>query len=483
MEAEMTGRKPGNWEKIKDRYVIQSLKKRKTTLICLLFGIVALVQGLYYAFKLPFAQVPDEIAHYQMMEDEFGTSGYVDEMLLGVYYPAQLNLLHGNGGAKVDSHTLQNTSRNHFTKPLSISSFHPQIGIIRHLPCGIGFYLGIIMELPMLGCAYLAEIFSVLFYVGIGIAVIKIAPIKKDIFAFCMLMPMALQQCASVNYDSVLIPCSFLLFAYILKLFYSEDKIRWRNIFFILLLTFVLALIKPPYVLLALTLFIVPLRQYSLKIGKKFELMSFVRKYWFIVLPLIIGCICVGLYLLRNDPNIVLIRSDILEYRDFGSLLGRTFRSLGYMHIIQLVGMFGWLDSEVSAIFIILFFMMLTYLNCNTLEFENTKLNAARRIWLVVIFIAVFLMIEIAMQGFTYNYLEWNTNNIDMATYRSYIAQLPNILGVQGRYWIPILPVLLVGLSGPSQREHKKLYWITQIAFYALSFLYVMSILNVRYWS
>ncbi len=481
METEAIDKIINYWQKAQNNVIYKWVKQRKAILLYSLFGLVMLVLGLFYAFTLPFAQVPDELTHYQMMEEEFGTTGYVDEMISRLYFPAGLHALPWNYNAKVDTLALQSVSHVFFSQPLSLSSFHPKINAIRHLPSGIGFYLGIAMELPILWCACLAEIFSVLFYVGIGIAALRMAPVKKDIFAFCLLMPMTLQQCSSVNYDAVLIPCSFLLFAYILKLFYSNSKIRWRNLLVVFILTIILLIIKPPYILIALSILIIPLRRYRLKLGKRFEIMSFARKYKLIVLVLVACGIGVALYVFRNNSSVALILSDILEFPKFISLLIRTYRSLFYTHIIQMVGRFGWLDSSVSSIFIILFFIMLTYLSSATSEMENTKLTASRRVWLLLVFIASFLLIEIAMQGWSYDYLEWGSK-VDLATFRSYIAKLNTILGVQGRYWIPILPILLISLSCPTQRKHREIYWFSQFIFYAISFQHVMIVLVERYW-
>ncbi len=474
MEAGMTGRKrifP---------LVTGWLKQRETTLICLVFAVAALVQGLFYAFSVPFSQTPDELTHYELIEAEFGTSGYTQEMIDGVYLPAGLQALPFNYDAKVNTAALDAVSRTLFSKPLTLGSFRPGISALRHLPAGIGFYLGIAMDLPMLWCACLAEIFSVLFYVFMGCAALKLAPVKKDIFAFCLLMPQTLQLVSSVNYDSVLIPCSFFLSAYILNLYYTGSIVRWRNLFLILFLTFVVTLIKPPYAMIALALFIIPLKQFRLKIGRKFDLALFLRKYWYAAVLLFLAAAGAGIYLFRDNPFLKTILADVLSLPQFAGLLFRTYRALGTEHVIQLVGQFGWLDSSVSSMFIFVFLMMAVYLNSTTLEVTERKLSVPRRIWLAAVFVFAFVLTEIAMQCWSYGYLNWDTG-ADLSAFRDYIGYLPNILGFQGRYWIPCLPLLLVGLSGPAQRTSRKWYWLVQIGFYAVSFLSVMQILSLRY--
>ncbi len=458
------------------------LNKRKNSVTCILFVIAALVQGVFYAYKLPFAQVPDELAHYEMMEEEFGTTGYTNELISRLYYPAGLNNLPRNYNAKVNVDAYEQVAYDLFSKPISLSSFHPRITIIRHLPCGIGFYLGIAMDLPMSWCVILAEIFSVLFYVAIGYLTLRITPIKKDIFAFCLLIPQTLHMCASVNYDAVLIPVSMLLFAYILKLFYSDEKVRWRNILIVLFLSVILLIVKPPYVLLALALFIIPLRQFELKIGSKFDLAVFVLKYRIPLLILAIAVGAAGLFLCRNISIVKVVLSDIFCLPKFISLLIRSFFVQGNLRIIQTVGMFGWHDSQVSTMFIIIFFVMLTYLNSTVSETGIKKMTAARRIWLVFVFAVIFLVIEIVFQRWTYDYFGWDLN-VGLEVYKAYIPEINTILGVQGRYWIPILPLLLIGISGQAERKSKVFCWTVQIAYYAFAFYSVMNVLNLRYWN
>ena len=461
--------------------IMNKRKIQKTAVIYIIFIIFSLIQGIVYSFKLPFAQVPDELSHYENMETAFGTSGYTSELVSRLYHPAKLNSLPGNKDAKVNQSALNKVALAHFSDSISLSSFHPRTTILRYLPCGIGFYLGIAMDLPILWCTYLAELFSVLFFVILGYYTLKIVPVKKEIFAFCMLIPETLQQCSSVNYDSVLIPCCFFLFAYIIKLYYDNAPIRWRNLLVVFLFTLILVIVKLPYAFISLTIFIVPLRRFQLKIGHRFDLIQFIHKFWYVLVLLLIVVAGIGLYLFRDNSLVKVFLSDILSFSQFSSLIERTYSGLGYYHIIQMIGMFGWIDSQVSTMFILIFFMMMVYLNSTLNEDVETKLNTSRRIWLFVVFVLMILLIEVIFQRWSYNYWKWDLTG-NLSTYQSYIPALGTILGVQGRYWIPCLPILLVALHGQVQHKHRKLFWFIQIAYYTISFIHVINILNTRYW-
>ena len=56
------------------------------------------------------------------------------------------------------------------------------------------------------------------------------------------------------------------------------------------------------------------------------------------------------------------------------------------------------------------------------------------------------------------------------------------IQGVQGRYFIPILPILLVSLFEGNEYNSRKIYRGAQIAFYLISMIYTLNLIKLRYW-
>ena len=93
----------------------------------------------------------------------------------------------------------------------------------------------------------------------------------------------------------------------------------------------------------------------------------------------------------------------------------------------------------------------------------------------------VMLLIYIALQAWTYEILGYDIyGGIDK--YGTYISKINLILGVQGRYFIPCLPILLVAVSGDSVRKNKISYYIVQGIYYSISFISVIILLHSRYW-
>ena len=469
------------WKSWTGSRLFSFLSHRKETLLYILFITVALVQGLIYSFTVPMGQVPDELTHYELIETEFGTSGYIAELENGVYYAGGFDDIKWHPDVKVSPLTVKAVASAKFSKPLSMSGFHPSITVLRHLPAGIGFYLGIALGLPMLSCTYLAEIFSVLFFVVTGFLAIKTTPFKKEIFAFCLLIPETLQQCASVSYDSVTIPVAFLLFAYILRLYEQEKPIRWKQICCITVLSLALAVTKPPCVLIALTLLMIPASRFELKIGKKTEIAHIVRKYWYIVLVLLAAVIGLGIWLFRDSSIVKTILADVLSPMDFIRMLGRTLKQNAYEYYYMMIGVFGWLESRVPELFILVFTGVMVWLNAERTETPKKEINPGRRAWLVLVFFLVALASLVGIQEWSYQFLGANTTG-GIEVFQNHINNLDHIIGFQGRYFTPALPILLVALSGTLNRKNKKAYWLVQIAYYAYAFIIAFHVLQVRYW-
>ena len=469
------------WDKWTGSAFVAFFRRRRVTILYILFIAVALAQGLAYSFLVPMGQVPDELSHYDLMEQEFGTDGYTEELQNRLFVAGGFEAVKWHPDVKVNPDAVAAVAQEKFTKGLSITDFHPTVRIVCHLPAGIVFYLGVLLGLPMLTCTYLAEIFSVLFFVGIGFLTIRTAPVKKEIFAFCLLIPETLQQCASVSYDAVLIPVAFLLFAYVLRLYERETPVRWKQLCAVAGLSLVLLLIKPPYVLIGLTLLMIPASKFELKIGKKIEIAHLIRKYWYVALLLLAVVGGLGVYLTRNSSIMKTILADVISLGDFIRMLTRTFRQNAGEYLHMMIGVFGWLESRVSVLFVVICMCVMVWLNAARVERPAREINAGRRVWLAVVFFFVAMASLIGIQEWSYQFLGADTVG-GIEVFQNHINNLDHIIGYQGRYLTPALPVLLVALSGKLNRENRKTYWLVQAGYYAYAFIMVFHVLRTRYW-
>ena len=445
----------------------------------ILFLVIALIEGIVYSFLLPYSLIPDEWHHYVFMEEAFGPSGYFEEMETELGESGKHVIISEEDNASEYKAEVKDSTVK-FKKKLHISDFRPKIGIVKYLPSGTGFYLGVALGLPMMTCTHMAEIFAAIVFAILGMLTIKIAPVKKDEFMFCLLIPMTLQQCSSVNYDSVLIPLSFLLIAYIMKLYY-QDKVGWKDILIFFVLAAIVAIIKLPYILIAGAILIISHDKYDLKI-KDFDIAGFVYKFRWLLMVLMAGLVVLAFYVGRNNEFIKIIVSNILEPVVFIKVFARTFLAWFSLSLIGLIGCFGQMDVDVSLFYIILTVAILTYMNTDIRENVKGYLNTGRRIWLLILAGAVIILVYMAMEAWTYKLNFFNPTG-DISAYRDYFKNIDIIEGVQGRYYIPVLPLIFLALSGTERTKNKVVYYLVQYGFYAYSFLYVGLLLYKFYWT
>ena len=442
-----------------------------------IFLIWALIGGLMVSVLVPSAQVPDEYAHLLMMQEELGLKGYAENA--NDVYLSNINSgkIMTRNGEKQDVEQYIEKSKEKFSNNLHIT-IRPSIKIVRHFAANIGFLLCLLINLPIFWCLQISEIFALIFYILLGYYVIKLMPVKKELLAVIMLLPMSLQQAGSLNYDATLIPVCCLYIAYVVHLLYSEEKIGWKKLGFILLLLSVIAIIKPPYALLFIVLFIIPVKQYNLKI-KEINLVQNAYRFRWLILALFCIAVLAGVYLLQNNVYVLEVVASVVKLPKYLLIMLRTLRSLFTFYVVSAIGSFGWLDCRVD-IWYIAFTVILCIILTQVDEKKESRFNIKRLLICIVCFIMIFNLIYISMEVWTAIINNWTVEN-NLSAWLECIDKINIIEGVQGRYLIPIIPI--IGMLIPAIKKIRKESACFMINVYAvISILHVVLILIKRYW-
>lgn len=115
-------------------------------------------------------------------------------------------------------------------------------GFIGYLFSGFGMALARVLNLGMYPALYLGRLMNLLFYTFCIYWTIRLVPFKKWLFGLLSLTPMAMQFVCSFSYDSPILGLSFLTIAWLFKLIYQSEHLTWRDWTF----TCVLALLLIP---------------------------------------------------------------------------------------------------------------------------------------------------------------------------------------------------------------------------------------------
>lgn len=452
-----------------------------------LFLVLSIVMGVIFSFLFPLYQIPDELTHINLIYDELNLDFNFEE---ASNYYGDTDRIIRNYSEKVNLKEYFDFSKRLDAKlKLNI----PSIYIVRHLPQMIGLIGGGLLKLPVLVCITISEILAVLFYTFVCYKSLKLMPLKKELMMLVMLLPMCVQQMGSFSYDVSLLSICFIYIAYVLHLKFVKEKIFLRDILKLLLLLGIIYLIKIPYVLLGGLLILLPINKLSLKIRNLEINEYFINKYKNKILV-----VCVFVFWL---VSILLLK--VLNRVSFGRVLLATFKSgvdtlrllfntvlgNGKSYLIQLVGSFGWLEVSVSKIFVI--FVLISLILVSFIRYKNSgdvslKFKKWEIIYLIVL--GLFLCLVIILSLFQWTLFVNNIPNCDGLSIDEYVYLIKNniseIKGVQGRYFIPVIPLFLLPLNNNFieriiKRINIKFYLVV---YYLVTFLYMFIIILNRYW-
>lgn len=296
----------------------------------------------------------------------------------------------------------------------------------------LGITIGRILGLNGILCILLGRLLNFILFICVTTYCIKIIPAFKSIISFVCLLPMTLQQVFSLSYDSIVITLAILIISYTIKLFYYK-KLNKSQYAILAISCFLISLCKSfsysPIVLAPLSYYILQMNIWTKlkeKLNRKKNLIIF------IIVSIIILLILFGIY--------VRLKNTFAE----GSMLYLLFHpKLLYLHIrdtlyvnsefylsSSLGGSLGLLHIPIYKLILVCYYILICNMLVNHSTNENRLPKFSRMVFLFI-FIISFLGILLAMYSWSYSRNLMN-NNI--------------ILGFQGRYMLPLLPLLLIGI-------------------------------------
>lgn len=444
-------------------------------LLLLFFLVMSIFGGCMFTVMTPVGIIPDEMTHLEYALDSCGLVDYYRPIESSIKDSGAFQIKpFKNNHLDVEKYKAALQEKNEVGLPLKKLHFDPYI--FKYFPTVLGFIIGGALKLPYLRIMQLCSLLSLAFYIFMGLLTIKAAPVKKYVFTFCLLMPMSLHMAASINYDTILLPMCFFLTAYILKLKCGEEKIKWKDILILMVVSFFILYIKAIYVLLILMILSIPLDHFELKIGKDFELVAFVKKYKLPLIAALILLILLAAYLFRSNNYVVIITASLLEWKRSLYLLKASWMQEWESYKLWYVGCFGSLDVYVPKVFanrVLIGMVLMIFYFDRKADTDYEKISARSRVLYLLVVAVIFVMIFLAMITWTLTLSDIDPY-VSIAEMRENLYKIGLYLGVQGRYFIPITPLFMLSLSGIGPM--KKLS--CNKLFYPVFFLFVLYIMQ-----
>lgn len=323
---------------------------------------------------------------------------------------------------------------------------------------------------------HFARFFSLLLYIVLVYTAIKITPVLKKTFCMIGLIPMSLALAVAISYDSVLIACSLLCTAIIFKLIFDDNvrKVSYKYLIALGVIGFILLTIKTVYLTVLFPLIFVPKEKFGENKKNRIKTVS------------IIAGIAVGIYVLNKIPSLFLSRASSesnsaeqikliiqnpINYLKIWILTMWNGRNYYYSGML---GIFGLSDTYLPSIYTIMYTLGFAGVAIADLSICSKKFDWKYKLVAIIGSIASVFAIFFAM------YIFWTSMELGIGA--------STITGVQGRYFIPLIPLGIIIFSNSFMVKSKKMREVLEKILdnsYLVSFIILtvssISIL-LRYW-
>ena len=311
---------------------------------------------------------------------------------------------------------------------------------LMYLPQALGIAIGRLTGLNFFVVFYFGRLFNLAFYLMCCYFAIKIIPKKKHLmFAIC-LMPMALHQAISYSYDGFVNAISFLFIALVVRAIFQESRITGKEIVMLLITGILLASAKVGYVVLEACLFLIPVKRFRPR-----------KQYLYVNVGIVAASIlCIIMFWIPS-----LATGSAINYRSV------ELYSLSYIYSHPL----GLIDIIISTIKSSGVF----FVNCAIGQLLS-GLTLELPLYISYCYLIVLMMLAMRRKDDPLKCITFNQRTVLLlcslagvllsfltllTTWTEYGAQ--TIGGLQGRYFIPLFPLMFMALENNWITRDKRL--------------------------
>ena len=412
-------------------YFLLQLFEKKNIKIEKLYLLLVIPIGIMYCIVNPLGKIPDEDQHarkamaisngifFSHMDEEGNPVDMFNSKINELVTRSVTNYKEAFGRL-----TAPETDQE-IELIYSMATYAP----ICHLPQACGMFIARIFGGGVSVQCYVARLFNMAIAIFLMYKAIKYIPFKKNIVFFLGLLPLTIMEFASMSSDALTISSCIFFISYILYLKYDNNKkqINKKDIIILIVSSIIVSLCKIVYVPLCLLLFILPKEKFS---TKKIKNIITIGTFAFAVFLNILWLIYASRFLNESNPGVnsgkqvMYILTHPISYF---LILFRTIHIYNQTFILSLCGEgLGHYNAQASVLFVfpcLVIFALLFFVNDDK---ERKEFDIKTKILFLIVFISIILLI------YTSLYVAWTS------------YKRPVILGVQSRYFLPV--ILLMGV-------------------------------------
>ncbi|MGL5149446.1 MAG: DUF2142 domain-containing protein [Clostridium sp.] len=468
---------------------------KKNIKLELKFVVIASVMGCLFLSVTPIFQVADEVVHsfraYDLAKGRIFYQRHEESMIL----PKSVNELYYNlESERIAFKSNEKVSSSKFNEsimlPLNKGEQQQYSGdgtsaytAIAYLPQSIGIFIGNLFNLPVYFVLLLGRISNLVIWILIGYFTLKLMPIKRELMMFIMLLPMGVNQAASLSPDAILNASSFFLVSYIMYLKFKAERVSIKDIILLTLSSIAIVSVKMPYVIISGLVILIPNNKFVIKNNNR--VINGLKNIGIAFTIVIISMMVFVLWGKVSSPKVVdnpessisestedsfgygdAIKHIITNPKEFVKNVDSTLTSQGDVYKEQFIGVFGWLDTKLPHKFIqgiSIIILLLLILG----DGRGFKVNLFDRFIFLGLGIGLFLVLCAVS-------LSWYEPSL--------VNEVRFFPGLQGRYFIPFsIPFFLGFYQNRIKVDFEKYNWIVpSLSVFILCFS--ISIIYMRFW-
>lgn len=420
---------------------IKKLSVEKFFLLCMiplgcLYGIV------FTPFSIPDEYIHENTAYYYSNKLMFQNAKINGESSLKGINTAQISIRNEDLQVQSDGiafHYDVLDKHNHglFETAEGSSSVEENVyaySFLLYLPAAVGITIGRILRFSGIAVLYIGRIFNFAAFIALAYWGIKKAPFGKLLLCMTALLPMTVHQAISYSCDSLIYGMTVFFTGYCLYAAFGEDRVSRKTFWILTISSIILAPCKIVYVPLAFLPLIIQRRRFSSK------------KRYFQAMGILAGGAAVSWFAFNAGNFLSVLKggSNWLEHADmagfslsflwkqpgdFLNMIWNTLAESGTEMITQAVGIdLGALNIKIPVSLIIGFIilLLLAAMEERTEAEQGVQLTAYQKLWIGFLALGIFMAILVS------ELLFWTPVGYSV------------ISGIQGRYFVPMIPLLLL---------------------------------------
>lgn len=307
---------------------------------------------------------------------------------------------------------------------------------LAYVPQALGFTLARVLGLNSIALLYLGRFLNLLLFAAVGVLTIKRLPFGKNVFFGVSILPMSLHLAASLSYDVVILAFTGYFTAVCLDLAYKADTVKVKDVIALAVVMAVMGPCKMVYGAIAGFCLLIPVKKFG-NWGK-----------WTVSAAAVLGSFLAAMAVV-NLRTVAMYTQESDSYVAWAEEAGYSFAELLHqpVRVLQLFyntvawqgeslysGMLGESLGNRDAVLNTPYVVILLLTACLVILVlkkpgEEIFMKIKERLWIWFICLVIFAALMFSML------LAWTPKSSNM------------VQGVQGRYMLPLLPVLLLTLQ------------------------------------